>query len=161
MLAWHAAHRGVIAIAVPLAETMLAGWLLSQARIASPEGEMTVAPATPKDRITVNADGTLSGRARGVPFAKEAKHIAALASACGDDPVRPTPSVEEIGARTAAQQKLLREMKERDERDRNRAESPLRPAADAVILDSTSLTLEQVLERAEEVVRSHLPSGDL
>lgn len=71
---------GRFAIAVPLAETMLAGWLLSQARIASPEGEMTVAPATPKDRITLNADGTLSGCARGVPFAKEAKHIAALAS---------------------------------------------------------------------------------
>jgi alkylation response protein AidB-like acyl-CoA dehydrogenase len=67
------------AIAVPLAETMLAGWLLAQAKIASPEGEMTVAPASPKDRITLNADGTLSGRARGVPFAKAAKHIAVLA----------------------------------------------------------------------------------
>ena len=71
---------GRFAIAVPLAETMLAGWLLAQAKIASPEGEMTVAPASPKDRITLNADGTLSGRARGVPFAKAAKHIAVLAS---------------------------------------------------------------------------------
>jgi acyl-CoA dehydrogenase len=71
---------GRFAIAVPLAETMLAGWLLAQAKIASPEGEMTVAPANPKDRIALNADGTLSGRARGVPFAKAAKHIAVLAS---------------------------------------------------------------------------------
>jgi acyl-CoA dehydrogenase len=71
---------GRFAIAVPLAETMLAGWLLPQARIASPEGEMTVAPASPKDRIALNADGTLSGRARGVPFAKAAKHIAVLAN---------------------------------------------------------------------------------
>src|SRR5471030_3113607 len=70
---------GRFAIAVPLAETMLAGWLLAQAKIASPEGEMTVAPASLKDRITLNADGTLSGRARGVPFAKAAKHIAVLA----------------------------------------------------------------------------------
>jgi acyl-CoA dehydrogenase len=68
---------------VPLAETMLAGWLLAQARIASPEGAMTVAPASPKDRIAVNADGTLSGRARGVPFAKDAKHIAVLAHGSG------------------------------------------------------------------------------
>ena len=43
---------GRFAIAVPLAETMLAGWLLSQAKIACPEGEMTLAPAGPKDRIT-------------------------------------------------------------------------------------------------------------
>jgi acyl-CoA dehydrogenase len=71
---------GRFAIAVPLAETMLAGWLLAQANIAAPDGEMTVAPARPKDRIVVNADGTLSGRARGVPFAKAAKHIAVLAT---------------------------------------------------------------------------------
>src|SRR6266446_2712380 len=74
---------GRFAIAVPLAETMLAGWLLSQAKIPSPEGAMTVAPASPKDRIALNADGTLSGRARGVPFARQAKHIAVLASGAG------------------------------------------------------------------------------
>jgi len=70
---------GRFAIAVPLAETMLAGWLLAQAKITSPEGAMTVAPANPKDRIKVSADGTLSGRARGIPFARDAKHIAVLA----------------------------------------------------------------------------------
>jgi CMP/dCMP kinase len=64
---------------------------------------------------------------------------------------------------TAEQQRLaeeavIRELKERDYRDRHRAESPLQPAADAVILDSTSMTLEEVLARAEEIVRSHLPA---
>jgi acyl-CoA dehydrogenase len=68
------------ALAVPLAETMLAGWLLSQAGIASPEGAMSVAPSDPRDRIAVNADGTLSGRARAVPFASAAQHIAVLAA---------------------------------------------------------------------------------
>jgi CMP/dCMP kinase len=71
-----------------------------------------------------------------------------------DEPVAPhTPTPEEI----ADQEKIFREMKERDERDRNRAQSPLRPASDAVILDSTTLTLDQVLEQAEHIVRSHLP----
>jgi acyl-CoA dehydrogenase len=74
---------GRFAIAVPLAETMLAGWLLAQAKISSPEGAMTVAPASPKDRITLNPDGTLTGRARGVPFAKEAEYIAVLAHGNG------------------------------------------------------------------------------
>ncbi len=69
------------AIAVPLAETMLAGWLLAQARITSPDGKMTVAPSDPRDRVTLNADGTLQGRTRGIPFAKAAKHIAVLAHA--------------------------------------------------------------------------------
>lgn len=71
-------------------------------------------------------------------------------------PVPAAPTPEEVAARDAAHQKLIQEMKDRDERDRNRAESPLRPAADAIILDSTALTLEQVLERAEEIVRGHL-----
>ncbi len=74
---------GRFAVAVPLAETMLAGWLLSQAKIASPDGEMTVAPAGPRDRIIVGADGALSGRARGVPFAGDAGHIAVLAHGSG------------------------------------------------------------------------------
>ena len=74
---------GRFAVAVPLAETMLAGWLLSQAKIASPEGAMTVAPASPKDRIALNADGTLSGRARGVPFAREVGRFAVLARGAG------------------------------------------------------------------------------
>jgi acyl-CoA dehydrogenase len=71
---------GRFAVAVPLTETMLAGWLLAQAKIASPDGAMTVAPANPKDRITLGADGTLLGRTRGIPFARAAKHIAVLAT---------------------------------------------------------------------------------
>jgi cytidylate kinase len=55
-----------------------------------------------------------------------------------------------------AEEAILRELKERDYRDRNRAESPLRPASDAVILDSTAMTLDEVLAQAEEIVRSHL-----
>jgi acyl-CoA dehydrogenase len=69
---------GRFALAVPLVETMLAGWLLSQAKIACPEGAMTLAPSSPKERIIVNSDGTLSGRLRGIAFGREAKHLAAL-----------------------------------------------------------------------------------
>lgn len=75
-----AGSAGRFAVAVPLIETMLAGWLLSRAGLPSPSGKMTVVPARPQDRITINADGTLSGRARGVPFASEAAHIAVIAT---------------------------------------------------------------------------------
>ena len=56
----------------------------------------------------------------------------------------------------AVEEATLRDLKERDYRDRNRAESPLQPASDAIILDSTSLTLEEVLAQAEIIVRSHV-----
>ncbi|HEY1473678.1 MAG TPA: acyl-CoA dehydrogenase family protein [Pseudolabrys sp.] len=72
---------GRYAVPVPLAETLLAGWLLARAGIEAPAGPMTVAPARPRDRIVLNADGTLSGLCRGIPFAKESEHIAVLAAA--------------------------------------------------------------------------------
>ena len=60
-------------------ERLLVSAQVESVVIPGAEGEMTVIPATPKDRITQNPDGTLSGRARGVPFAKAAKHFAVLA----------------------------------------------------------------------------------
>lgn len=71
---------GRCALPVPLAETLLAGWLLARAGIASPAGAMTVAPARPRDRITLNKDGSLSGKASGVAFAKDCAHVAVIAA---------------------------------------------------------------------------------
>jgi acyl-CoA dehydrogenase len=76
---------GRFALSIPLGETLLAGWLLSRAGIAAPAGPMTVAPARPNDRIALAADGTLSGRARGVPFAQGAGHVAVLAAGGAGD----------------------------------------------------------------------------
>lgn len=73
------------------------------------------------------------------------------------EPQQQATTSQAIEQQRVAQEAILRELKERDYRDRHRAQSPLQPAADAVILDSTALTLEQVLARAEDIVRSHLP----
>lgn len=71
---------GRAACPVPLGETLAAGWLLARAGITVPAGVLTVAPARPNDRITLDPrSGKLSGRARAVPFAREAGHIAVLA----------------------------------------------------------------------------------
>ncbi|MBN6710543.1 (d)CMP kinase [Haemophilus haemoglobinophilus] len=43
---------------------------------------------------------------------------------------------------------ILAEIKERDFRDRNRAVAPLKPAEDAFLLDSTELTIEDVIDQA-------------
>ncbi|RPH29003.1 (d)CMP kinase [Buttiauxella warmboldiae] len=45
-------------------------------------------------------------------------------------------------------ERLLAEIKERDDRDRNRAVAPLVPAADALVLDSTSMSIEEVIKQA-------------
>ncbi|MFM4823813.1 (d)CMP kinase [Aeromonas bivalvium] len=42
-------------------------------------------------------------------------------------------------------ERLLTEIQERDDRDRNRAVAPLKPAEDALVVDSTALTIDEVL----------------
>ena len=48
---------------------------------------------------------------------------------------------------------LIAEISERDERDYNRLVAPLRPAADAIQLDSTSLGIENVFDRVRAILR--------
>ncbi len=52
---------------------------------------------------------------------------------------------------------LLQDIASRDDRDVNRAVSPLRPAEDAVVIDTTTLTIQQVLDTVLEKVRARLP----
>jgi len=56
----------------------------------------------------------------------------------------------EVAASVAA------DLRERDHRDRTRAASPLQAAADAVIIDSTRLSEDEVLARVEELAKSKL-----
>lgn len=48
------------------------------------------------------------------------------------------------------------ELRARDHRDRTRAISPLVPAADAVVIDSTSMTEDEVLQKIEELLHRKL-----
>lgn len=50
---------------------------------------------------------------------------------------------------------LLAQIQDRDARDRGRTIAPLKPAADAVIIDSTSMDINAVFARVIEEVRSH------
>ena len=59
---------------------------------------------------------------------------------------KPVPPPEEV----------IRDLRARDERDRNRADSPLKPAPDAFLIDSTNLTLEEAVQAAEDTVNAWL-----
>jgi cytidylate kinase len=77
-----------------------------------------------------------------------------------DPTVRSQRRYEQIeatpAAATVAPESVLKEIRERDQRDRTRALSPLKPAPDAVVIDSTNLTLDQVIERAEAIVSERM-----
>jgi alkylation response protein AidB-like acyl-CoA dehydrogenase len=89
-------EAGRYAVAAPIAETLLAGLLLSKAGIACPPGAISVAPVRLHDCVRMQADGRLSGHAL-VPFATTVQHIAVLtddgvalvdASACRSEEAR-------------------------------------------------------------------------
>lgn len=52
---------------------------------------------------------------------------------------------------------LVEEIAKRDQRDATRAVAPLRPAADAVLLDTTGLDVDAVTQKALEIARQRLP----
>jgi CMP/dCMP kinase len=59
-------------------------------------------------------------------------------------------------ANRRAPESVLEELRERDRRDRTRAASPLVPAPDAVVIDSTNLSLSEVLARVEAIIQERL-----
>lgn len=62
----------------------------------------------------------------------------------------------EAAGKEADFEQILKEITERDERDRNRPVAPLKPAEDALLLDSTDLSIEEVFNKACEYIRSKM-----
>ncbi len=87
---------------------------------------------------------------------------------CPDAPVKifVTASVEERARRrwreltalgsTKTHEMLIEEIRIRDARDGGRAAAPMKPAADAVMLDTTELTIAEAVAAAEKTVRGAL-----
>jgi cytidylate kinase len=92
-------------------------------------------------RLIAGADWVAEGRDIGTVVAPDAEVKVYL-----------TASPEERARRRAAQlgadlETVLQDQTIRDQRDMQRAESPLEPAADAVEVDTTGLSIDEVVER--------------
>lgn len=65
---------GAHAVPTPLAETLLAGWLASEAGLEAPEGPLTVVPVDAASSVRLDGDA-LAGTATRVPFARACAHL--------------------------------------------------------------------------------------
>jgi CMP/dCMP kinase len=65
--------------------------------------------------------------------------------------------VDQVGARDAAQ--VREQIADRDKRDIERAEAPLTQAPDAVYLDSTGLSIDEVTEAIVKLIRGRVTNG--
>jgi cytidylate kinase len=101
-----------------------------------------------QQRIMADGDWVADGRDIGTVVAPDAELKVFLTADAGE---RARRRALEHGLDVET---VLAEQTIRDERDRTRAESPLRPADGAVELDTTGLTLEQVVQRVVALAQS-------
>jgi acyl-CoA dehydrogenase len=76
-------EAGRLSVPAPLAETMIAGWLLDGAGLPVPDGVLTFAAPRKDETVTAERDGEtwrLTGKIARVPWAKDAAGIVVLAS---------------------------------------------------------------------------------
>jgi CMP/dCMP kinase len=97
-------------------------------------------------RLLVSGDWVAEGRDIGTVVAPDAEVKVFLTA---DPEERARRRAAELGLDPA---RVLAEQAIRDERDRSREHSPLEPAAGAVVLDSTNLTLPEVVRHIAELV---------
>jgi cytidylate kinase len=76
-----------------------------------------------------------------------------------DPVVREQRRMEQLRIKGEVPANLAADLRDRDHRDRTRAASPLVAAQDAVVIDSTKMDEDEVLERAEELARKKLGAG--
>ncbi|SEL70711.1 cytidylate kinase [Blastococcus sp. DSM 46786] len=75
--------------------------------------------------------------------------------------VRAQRRAGQLGVTDAAEiAALAADLRRRDEYDSSRADSPLRPAADAVVVDSSDLSQAQVVDRIVLLAETAVPAGD-
>jgi cytidylate kinase len=76
--------------------------------------------------------------------------------------VRADRRVKDLGEKSPPpppKERVLAELNERDHRDRTRAEAPLMQAPDALLVDTTGLSIEEVEERILKIVRDKTTNG--
>ncbi|MCI0491030.1 MAG: (d)CMP kinase [Blastocatellia bacterium] len=83
-----------------------------------------------------------------------AAHVKLFLEASSDVRARRRWEEERLRGRDAPFDQVSAELEERDRRDRNRAATPLVKADDAILIDTSAMTAEDVLDRVLEIVKS-------
>ena len=104
--------------------------------------------------LAKSTDVIMDGRDIGTCILPDADAKIFLTASTHVRALRRYKELEEKGERCNLQE-IEQDIKERDHRDMTRAVAPLKQAADAVLVDGSDLTIEQVVERIIGVAVSH------
>jgi CMP/dCMP kinase len=122
---------------------------IREPRVSEASSRVSVHPGVREAMVARQREMIAAGR-----YVAEGRDIGTVVSPEAPLKVFLTASPAERARRRALQtgenpEAVLAAQEERDERDQSREHSALRPAVDAVELDTTGLTLDQVVERVE------------
>lgn len=105
--------------------------------------------------FAVNPGLIADGRDMGTVVFPDASAKIFLDASAEERARRRVAQLESRGA-AADYDKILKEIADRDYRDRNRATAPLKPADDALVLDSTTLSIQEVVDTAVKFIETKL-----
>lgn len=106
-----------------------------------------------RQRNFAQAPGLVAdGRDMGTTVFPQAEVKVFLTASSAERATRRVMQLEQAG-RSSDYDQILADIELRDKQDRERATSPLKPADDAVILDSTTMTIEEVLAAVLQLVK--------
>jgi len=106
-----------------------------------------------RQRVFAKSPGLVAdGRDMGTTVFPDAKLKVFMTASCAERAKRRYKQLKEkgISANLAA---LEADLTARDEQDANRAVSPLKPADDAIMLDTTEMSIDQVTEKVLQLAR--------
>jgi len=127
---------------------------------ASQVGEVPGVRQAVVEQLRAMARGgvVMAGRDIGTVVFPEADHKLYLTASSEERARRRAAQITGRGER-ADPERLRVEVEERDRRDAGRTVAPMRPAADAVLLNTDCLTLPEVVQAVLEQVRKRSPAG--
>ncbi len=126
---------------------------IREPRVSEVSSRVSVHPAVREAMVARQRELIATGS-----FVAEGRDIGTVVSPGAPLKIFLTASPEERARRRAAQTgedaaTVLAAQRERDSRDETREHSALRPAADAVEVDTTDISLEEVVDRVERLAR--------
>lgn len=105
-------------------------------------------------RLVKNKDYIAEGRDMGTYVFPDAKHKFYLDADLEIRAKRRANQLKEILGISMNEERVLKEIKDRDQLDMTRESCPLHPADDAVIIDTSSMTVNEVVLKIESVIKN-------
>jgi CMP/dCMP kinase len=127
------------------------------ASLVAQHREVRAAMVDQQRRLAAGRNIVCEGRDQGTVVFPQAECKFFLTAAAEERARRRQEELGLVGQHVKLEE-LIRQQQERDERDANRSVAPLKPAADAILIETTRLSAEDVQLTLERMVRARMTS---